>query len=473
MCLFLYLSRRAFCLSLIVVLVVSFAPETRAQSATVVPVEHQLLNGLKVLISERPNQARFLMKLRIKSGAALDLAGKDGTIALLTDALTPEANTRQDIAEEMGGRFTVAADYDAIDFTIEGRAVDFERYVEILRSALLGAPPSVEAVDKLRAARSQVLRQTGSAPGAIADQAIAARLFGVHPYGRPAVGTVESLARVDRADVIFARERLLHPNNATLVVIGEIDEKRVMRTLRQLLGFWKRSENVAPATFKQPTSFDARTLIIDLPGAESTEIRLATRGFSQGNREAAAADLLAHAALERWRSAFSESQGLPLFVRHEARALGGIFTMGAAVPVALTRKAFETARGAARSLAATPLSPTELLQAKSEVRSRAAKDAQHLTLAANWLDADQFELNQNYDRLRVLDELTAEEVRQAAAKLFPDEHAAAIAVGGAAQLSAQLQPLGSIEVLGAAKAGPAAAAPPSTPPVPKAPPTRP
>ncbi|MEJ7615658.1 MAG: insulinase family protein [Pyrinomonadaceae bacterium] len=302
----------------------------------------------------------------------------------------------------------------------------------------------------------------------IADRAIAARLCGAHPYGRPAVGTVESLARVNRADLIFARERFLHPNNATLVVIGEIDENRVMTTLRQLLGFWRRSESVAPATFKQPSSFDARTLIIDLPGAASSEIRLAARGFSQGSREAAAAELLANVALERWRRALPESQELPLFVRHEARALSGIFVMGATVPAVLTGKALGTARVVARSLGATPLSPTELLQAKSEARSRLTKDApqqQHLTLAANWLDADQFKLDQNYDRLRSIDGLTAEEVRQTAAKLFPDEHAAAVAVGSAAQLSSQLGQLGSIEMLGAAKAAaPAAGVTIPTPP---------
>ncbi|MEJ7615659.1 MAG: hypothetical protein WKF30_01490 [Pyrinomonadaceae bacterium] len=120
-----HLSRKAVFSSLALVFLVNFASVARAQSANAAPAERQLLNGLKVLISQRPNQTRFLMKLRIKSGAAFDLAGKDGTMALLTDALTPEANTRQDIADELGGRFTIAMDYDTIDFTIEGRAADF------------------------------------------------------------------------------------------------------------------------------------------------------------------------------------------------------------------------------------------------------------------------------------------------------------------------------------------------------------
>lgn len=423
------------------------ADEVAAQSPP-----QKLLNGLSVSISPQPGAEKFLLELSIKSGAAFDLAGKEGTMALLADSLTPEATTLQDITEEMGGRLTVAVDYDVIKFTAEGRPADFERYVEILRGALVGAPPTAETVDKLRQARIAVLRQAGSTPAAVADRAIAARLFGTHPYGRPITGTVESLARVQHTDLLFARERFLHPNNSTLTVAGNLDEKRVLRTLRQLLGFWRRSETVVPATFRQPGAFDARTLVIDLPDAESAEVRLAARGFATNTRDAAAADLLAHLALERWRTSFPEAKELPLFVRHEARTLGGVFTMGAAVPVASAARALETARASARSLVATAATPEELLRAQSEQRRQAP--------AA-----------QNYEQI------SASDLKQAAAKLFPDEHAATVALGSAAQLNTQLQRLGSVEILGATQPPPPAAAAPTSAPIkmtkPAAPPFRP
>ena len=69
------------------------------------------------------------------------------------------------------------------------------------------------------------------------------RLFGAYPYGHPPIGTVESVAKIDRPDLMFARERFLNANDATIVVIGGVDKLRVMRALRQLLGPWQRGDS--------------------------------------------------------------------------------------------------------------------------------------------------------------------------------------------------------------------------------------
>ena len=98
----------------------------------------------------------------------------------------------------------------------------------------------------------------------LADRAIATRLFGDFPYGRPYVGTVESLERIDRADLMLARERFLNPNNATLVVIGGVQTNRAMRALRQLLGVWRKSGDHSP-TFRRLSPRPSQ-LIIDAAG---------------------------------------------------------------------------------------------------------------------------------------------------------------------------------------------------------------
>ena len=137
---------------------------------------------------------------------------------------------------------------------MQGRAREFERIVEILRTALVTTQLTPENVAKVREGRIKIIRETSISPPMVADRAIAARLFGDFPYGRPYDGTVESLERVEREDLMLARERFLNPNNATLVVIGGVQTGRAMRALRQLLGVWRKSEQVVPATFRQPVS---------------------------------------------------------------------------------------------------------------------------------------------------------------------------------------------------------------------------
>jgi len=229
------------------------------------PERARLLNGLRVLIWTRPNDQDVLLKLRVHSGAAFDLAGKGGSMALLGDILFPDPSTREYFTEEMQGRLNVSTDHDSMTITMQGRAREFERIVEILRTALVTTQLTPENVTKVREGRIKILKDTSISSSALADRAIAARLFGDFPYGRPYGGSVESLERVERTDLMLVRDRFLSPNNATLTIIGGVPTNRAMRALRQLLGVWRKSEQLVPSTFRQAAVPDARTLIVNAP----------------------------------------------------------------------------------------------------------------------------------------------------------------------------------------------------------------
>src|SRR5688572_31254370 len=84
------------------------------------PERNRLLNGLRVVLLPRPGEQDVLVKLRIHSGAAFDLAGKAGSMALLGDLLFPDPTTREYFTEEMKGRLNVTTDYDSITITMQG-----------------------------------------------------------------------------------------------------------------------------------------------------------------------------------------------------------------------------------------------------------------------------------------------------------------------------------------------------------------
>jgi predicted Zn-dependent peptidase len=414
------------------------------------PRRDQLLNGLNVLLWSRPGDANVLLKLRIHSGAAFDLAGKTGTMALLSDSLFPDPTTRDYFTDELGGRLEVATDYDAINITLSGRASEFERIVELLRTALVTPPPAPDVLTKLRDARIKVVNETGKTPGAMADSAIAARLYGAFPYGRPSAGAPDTLSRLDRTDLMLARDRFLSPNNATLVVIGGVEERRAMRALRQLLGLWRKSDAIVPTTFRQPDAPDARTLIVDLPGAETAEIRLAARSLARSDRDHAAAALLSLLARDRWQAALPELSRSAFFVRHEAHVLPGMFVMGASVRSSVAAQTLAAARNTLRNLAASPPTATEFERVKNEAVAVFNKQLeQPETFASLWLDVETYKLPAVADQLRALNQLTPMDVQRVAAKLFRDAPSAAVAVGSAALLSADLGRDGKVEILGA------------------------
>src|SRR5262252_5791512 len=197
-----------------IVLAASLA-HVQAQSAPQ-PDRERLLNGLTILYGNRPGDSQVLLRLRIQSGAAFDLAGKAGTMALLADAMFPESTTGEYVAEQLGGRLDVTTTYDAIDVSISGKATELERMIDLLRNALMNLNVSPESVATLREAKTKELTGKQSTISAAANRAIALRLFGTYPYGQPTEGTVETVTKIERGDLMLARDRFLNADNAVL-----------------------------------------------------------------------------------------------------------------------------------------------------------------------------------------------------------------------------------------------------------------
>lgn len=423
------------------------------------PRREQLLNGLNVLLWERPGSPDVLVKLRIHSGSAFDLSGKAGTMAILGDALFADTTTREYITNELGGRLEVTTDYDAINVTLAARSQDYERLLELLRTAIINISLTADRITELREARARLVRESGTNPTLIADRAVSARLFGDYPYGRPLGGSTATLARIERADVQYARERFLNPNNATLVIAGGIERGRALRGLRQLLGLWRKSEGIVPSTFKQPEAPSAETLLVDFPGTESAEVRVAVRGLARSDRDSAAAGVLALIALARWQSAMPELKQSAFFVRHEAHVLPGIFVMGASVRASDAARALQTAQRVLQELAKTPPTAQELERARGEVVATFNRQLDKPeTVADLWLDAETYKLASISERVRALSSLTPADVQRVAARIFssaagaPVQTAGAplvsVVVGSASQLKAELERAGKVELMG-------------------------
>ena len=418
-----------------------------AQSAG--PQREQLLNGLRILLLTRPGDPNVLLKLRINSGAAFDPAGKAGTMSLLGDILFPDAATHDYFKDEMGGRLEVETNYDAINITLQGRSTDYDRIVDVMRAALITTPLTPENVVKVREAKIKALTAAKPTASEMANRVVAGRLFGTFPYAIPEVGTVDSLARIDRADLMLAREKFLSPDNATLVIIGGVDQRRAMRALRQLLGGWRKSDQLVPATFRQPTPPDPRTLIANAPGTQVAEVRLVTRGVARADRDYSAVTLLSAIARDRWQKQLRDLKG-PLFVKQEAHVLPGIFLMGAAVDSTAAAQTLGSARSVLKSLVTSPILPGEIEKAKTGVPPDGVlydSDA----LANAWLDIEAYALPTITEQTRVWNSLTPADLQKVAARLFADPALATVVVGNAADLKNQLAPTLKIEVLGEAK----------------------
>ncbi|HEV7892178.1 MAG TPA: pitrilysin family protein [Pyrinomonadaceae bacterium] len=430
-----------------------------ASAQTPQPRREKLLNGLRILMLARPGDQNVLIKLRVHDGSAFDLANKEGMMAVLSDAMF-DAQTREYVSEELGGRLEVTTDYDAVNVTLAGKASDFSRLLELARAAVMNLQLTPEAVTRLRDARLKALRDATPATAELADRDVAVRLYGTHPYGRAVSGTPESVARIERAELLIMRERFLTPDNTTLVIIGGFDPKEVMRTMRQSFGSWRKSDVPVPPTFRLPDPPDARTLVVNRPDSNAVELRLALRGFARTDRDAPAARVLAEVVRARWLAAVPELRERAAFVKHDAYRAGGTFRLGATLRTPEEAvKALESARAILNQLSTTAPSASELESARQAYASTLSQGDE--ALANAWLDEHTYETAAATapEMAHAAAALTPAEAQRVAARLFLHTPSAVVAEGDAARLRTELARAGAVEVFGEAAEKPAAAEP--------------
>ena len=422
---------------LFLLLFVASWPSTATAQTAIEPERELLLNGLRIMYWPQPGNPNVLLKLRIHSGAAFDLTDKAGMMALLGDALFPDPTTREYMTEELGGRLDVTTTHDAVDITLLGKVSGLERMIDFLRGAVLTTQLGVEDVAALRTKRLKLLSEKPATVGDAADQAVAARLFGTFPYARSAEGTAATVAKVDRADLLLARERFLNANNATLAVMGGVEKPRMMRALSQLLGPWGKSDRTIPATFRQPGAPDTRILVVDTPGATNAEIRMAIRGLARGDNDALAADLLALIIRNRWKTAVPDLSAAS--VRDETHVLPGMFVLSASAPNGSAAKATSAAQDIIRSLIQAGPTAQEVETARGFLLTQLSNEfSQPETMATRWLDMDTFKSPRPSTVATLIRSLTAADIQRVAAKLFKDVAMATVVVGNQEQLKATL-----------------------------------
>lgn len=427
------------------------------------PEREQLLNGLRLLIWSQPNSPELLVKLRLHSGAAFDLAGKSGQMALLGDLLFPDAATVDYFTDELGGKLDVSVNYDSVTISMVGKASELEQVISVLRNAILSTQFTPEVVTRIRDARLKTLKALTVSPAMVADRAIAARLFDDFPYGRLAGGSPEDLARVDRADLMLAHERFFGSNNATLAIVGGVTKARAFRTVRQLLGPWRKSEKLVPTTFTQPKSPDTRTLIVNVPGP-TAEVRLAVRGLARANADFPTSLVMARLAQHRWQAMAPELANQPVFVRSDAYVLPGALVMGAAVSTEKAADALANARKVIDSLISTPATVAELDRAKAEVVNEIVTITSKTEAVPDpWLDADTYRLSAVQDQTSLLKAVTPADIQRLATRVFKDVGVASIVAGESIQLKPALQGRVQFEVLGEIAAPAPSPKPPAKP----------
>jgi len=253
-------------------------------------VEQTLPNGLRVIVIERHETPLITAQLLIKNGGEVDPSELAGLADMTADLLTKGTQSRDatKIAQEiesLGGSLEAGARWDSSYATVSVMSSKIQQAMEILADVVRHPTFKSEEVERLRQQNLDSFTLALGDPGSIARFVAARVVFGDSPYGHPVSGTAESLTRISAADIAKMHSRYYRPDNAILVIGGDINGKDGQALATKYFGDWQKPTTPLPAISAAMDAAAApktgRVVVIDKPDAGQAAVYLARTGINR------------------------------------------------------------------------------------------------------------------------------------------------------------------------------------------------
>lgn len=252
------------------------------------PIEKTLVNGLRVIVIERAGAPLVSGRLLIRNGAEADpneLAGLSNMVADLISKGT-EKRSATDIAEAvetLGGSLESSARWDSSIVGVNVISSKIAPALEILADVARRPTFKEDEIERLRQQTIDDLTVELGEPSAIAQYVASRVVFGDTAYGKPLSGTTETITRIKRDQIVQFHGRYYRPDNAILVLGGDIKPANAFRFAQQYFGDWKNPAEPLPQlpASKLNTTGGSRVIVVDKPDAGQAAVLIARAGITR------------------------------------------------------------------------------------------------------------------------------------------------------------------------------------------------
>lgn len=229
--------------------------------------------GIKAWLVEDHNIPFTALEIQFKGGTSLEAPDKRGVINLMTATLEEGAG-EMDSKAFAEARDALAADIkfdsgsDSVGISAKFLTENRDKGVDLLREALVNPRFDQDAVDRVREQVLSNLRANEKDPGKLASEKFDALAFGDHPYASSGDGTIETVTKLTRDDVVAAHKAAIARDRVYVAAAGDITPEELGKLLDRVLGDLPATGAPQPQT--APWLLTGGTTVVDFPTPQST-----------------------------------------------------------------------------------------------------------------------------------------------------------------------------------------------------------
>ncbi len=251
------------------------------------PYQTTLDNGLRLILIEHERLPLVSYRLAFMSGETsepADLTGLASATAAQVTEGTEEYTSLQlaEKVERLGASLNASSSDDFTIVSASSLSLYSSDVLHLLAEVVLRPIFPEKELDLYRRNTIENLKFQRSQPGFLAGEQASRLIYGDHPYSRysPKASDIEKLTRESLAAHHAAA---FIPNNAMLIVVGDIKRDEFIAEINELFGDWEKGTPAAREFASPPQRQDRSLTIVDRPGSAQSNIVLTHLGVDRSD----------------------------------------------------------------------------------------------------------------------------------------------------------------------------------------------
>ncbi len=271
---------------------------TYVEAVEIAPHLHKnkLDNGLTVLVKETPGTKVATVHIWVKAGSIYEEKHEAGITHLIEHMIFKGTPTRApgEVAgaiEAMGGQINAYTSYEYTVYHATLSSRNWGDALEVLTDAVLHSNFDADELEREKKVVLEEIRMRKDRANIVLFQELMAKAYTVHPYRLPISGTAESVTAISRDDILSYMKNHYHPDNFTVVVVGDVRVQQVVDAVNSLMGGLAKSEARPPAIPREPPQKATRLFALT-EDVNQTQLALAFPGSAFKGQDAAILDVM-------------------------------------------------------------------------------------------------------------------------------------------------------------------------------------
>ena len=238
----------------------------KAQGVT----KYELENGLTVILEENHASPVVSVNVWVETGSACEVKGEYG-LAHVHEHMLFKGTEKRDVGEiarvieSSGGDINAFTSFDETVYYVVIASRFLDTALDVLSDAMQNSTFDPGELEKELEVVVEEIRRGQDSPGRNLSEKMFSTAFTEHPYGRPIIGSIESVRSFTREGIMEFYKKWYSPENMVLVVVGDFDSASVEEKIEETFGKLRKKEVAECVIKEEPVQQEMRTFVIDKP----------------------------------------------------------------------------------------------------------------------------------------------------------------------------------------------------------------